>query len=93
MIKQSGIDPQDQQKNQDTILNVIGFIKQQENINDEDYAFSKFCNLYQMPNNESLSNMPITPPKPPRLNKIKPPVPVRPLQHDIKPALSLGVII
>ncbi|KAJ2999866.1 signal transducing kinase of the PAK [Globomyces sp. JEL0801] len=45
MIKESGISKQDQAKNPQAILDVIGFMEDNQQVNDTDRAFSKFTNF------------------------------------------------
>ena len=42
MIKESGISKQDQAKNAQAIIDVIGFLTETQEVNEEDHAFSKF---------------------------------------------------
>lgn len=45
MIKESGISKQDQASNPQAILDVIGFMTDNQQMNEEDHAFSKFTNF------------------------------------------------
>jgi hypothetical protein len=54
MLKDSGISKQDQAANAQTILNVIEFMTEKEQIKEDEYVFSKFTNT-ETPSVESIT--------------------------------------
>lgn len=54
MLKDSGISKQDQAANAQTILNVIEFMTEKEQIKEDEYVFSKFTNT-ETPSIESIT--------------------------------------